>query len=168
MAGNPTLNRMIRQTLYDLKKRYGDEITVYKLSSATTDYKTGVKAATTTSVDIRKAVVMPTSEVRKFFASISFISASKSFLSPGQQGWDQSQRGFIIDARDIPGFEFDPEDWIVYRGQRYEVVMIEKLEYDTGWLIIGKETKGQRPEQDIRLNVVDTLILDQDETEVVQ
>ncbi len=168
MAGNPTLNRMIRQTLYSLKMRYGAKATVYKLNSAATDYRTGLKTADYISIDVEKCIVMPASEVRRFFASVSFISASKSFLSPGQQGWDQGQRGFIFDARDIPGYEFEPEHWIVYRGDRYEVSMIERLEFDTGWLVIAKETKGQRPEQDIRLNVVDTLNITQDETEVVE
>ncbi len=168
MSGNPSLNRMIRATLYDLKKRYGAPISVYKLSAASTDYETGVKSATKTSVDIQKAIVLPTSEARRFLTSISFISASKSFVSPGAQGWDQSQRGFIIEGRDLLNFEFEPEDWIVYRGKRYEVTLIEALEFDTGWLIIAKHTRGSAPEQIINLNLVDTLNVSQNESETVE
>ncbi len=168
MSGNPSLNRMIRATIYELKKRYGAPITVYRLASATTDYETGVKTATRLSFDIQLAVILPTSEARRFLTSISFISASKSFVSAGGQGWDQSQRGFIIDGRDLLNFEFEPEDWIVYRGKRYEVTLIEALEFDTGWLIIAKETKGSSPEQIINLNVVDTLEVSQDESETVE
>lgn len=162
---NPAFVPAVRQAIYTLKHRYGGEITVYHLASASTDLETGVKTATKDSYYIRKAAILPTAELRKFFASISFISASKSFISPGQQGWDQSERGFVIDARDIPGFEFQPEDWIVYRNSRYDIVTIERLEYDTGWAIIAKELKGADPEQDISLNVVDTLDVSQETTE---
>ena len=157
MDGNPHLNRMVRRTLYDLKKRYGTKTTLYQLTSAATDYRTGSKSASYTSTDVYKTIVLPTSEIRRFFASIAYISESKNFLSPGQQGWDESQRGFIYDARDIEGIEIEKEDWIVYRNRRYEITKIERLEHDTGWMVIAKETKGQLPEQDIRANVVDTL-----------
>lgn len=161
---NPSMNQMIQRTLYDLKHRYGNEIQIYRLASASTDYKTGVKSASKIVIDIRKAVVLPASEMRKFFASIAFITASKQFLSPGNQGFDHSSRGFIIETRDIdmaghPGFEFQPEDWLVYRAKRYEVVMIERLEFDTGWLIIGKELKGTIPEREISLNTSNSLEL---------
>jgi len=166
--GNPTLNKLVRQTIYDLKKRYGAKITVYRLSSAATDYETGVKTATKVSLDVQKAAVLPSSEARRFLTSIAFISASKSFVSPGMQGWDQNVRGFILDARDVPGWEFEPEDWLVYRDDRYEIVTVERLEFDTGWMIIGKQTKGSVPEQDIRVNVVDTLDLQDSESETVE
>lgn len=168
MGGNPALNRLVRETIYDLKKRYGAKITLYRLLSATTDYDTGAKSATKESLDVQKAAVLPSSEARRFLTSIAFISASKSFVSPGVQGWDQSQRGFILDARDCPGWEFEPEDWIVYRNRRYDIVVTERLEFDTGWLVIGKEVKGSIPEQDIYINVVDTLDLAQEESETVE
>ena len=168
MDGNPTLNRLVRQTLYDLKKRYGAKVTIYKLTSASTDYRTGAKSATKLSQDVQKCIVLPTQELRRFFASIAFISAAKQFLSPGIQGWDQSQRGFIFEGRDIPGWEFEPEDWIVYRDRRYEVVQVERLEFDTGWLVVCKEAKGAQPEQDIRINVVDSLNLTDEQSEVVE
>lgn len=164
MSGNPAQNQQIRLALYELKKRYGDFISVYRLLSATTDYETGAKTATKESFDTR-AIVLPTSEIRRFVANLNFISSSKPFVSPGIHGWDQSQRGFIIDARDIPGFEFETEDWIVYRDQRYEVSFVEKLEFDTGWFVVAKAVKGSDPEQFIRLNVVDTLVVEQGVTE---
>ncbi|MCI0559252.1 MAG: hypothetical protein MN733_12215, partial [Nitrososphaera sp.] len=153
---------LIRRALYDLKLRYGSEIQIYRLDSAATNYQTGVKTGTKTVIDIRHAVVLPTSEMRRFFASIAFITASKQFLAPGNQGFDQSSRGFIIEHHDLAeagqvSFEFQPEDWIVYRGKRYEVEMIERLEFDSGWLIVGKELKGTPPEQIISMNASDSL-----------
>lgn len=166
---NPSMDHLIKRTLYDLKHRYGNEIQIYRLASASTDYQTGVKSGTVSVVDIRKAVVLPTQEIRRFFASIAFITASKQFLAPGNQGYDQSRRGFIIEHQDIeevsPGFEFQPEDWIVYRGRRYDVEIIERLEFDTGWMIIGKELKGTVPERIISLNTSDAIDFDEDVTD---
>jgi len=161
---NPSMDALIKRTLYDLKRRYGNEIQVYRLDSSSTDYETGVKSATTSVIDIRHAVVLPASEMRRYFASIAFITASKQFLSPGNQGFDQSQRGFIVASQDAPDFEFEPEDWIVYRGKRYDVAVIERLEFDTGWLVIGKELKGTVPERTINLETSNTLEMD-DESE---
>lgn len=162
---NPAMLTAIRHTLYTLKQRYGAEISVYQLASASTDYETGAKSATKTSIDIRKAPVLPAQEMRRFFASIAFITSSKAFVSPGQPGWDQSTRGFIIDARDMPGVELQPEDWIVYRNRRYEFEAIQRIEFDAGWLVVGKELKGSDPEEIINLNVVDTLDVEQETTE---
>ena len=156
MNGNPNLNRELRLTLYQLKKEYGAPVDVYKLDSASTDYKTGVKTATKSVISVRLAVVMPAITMRKMFQGISYLSASKPFASQGGQGWDGTTRAFIFEGRDLPGYDWEVEDWIVYRDRRYDVSEIELLEHDSGWLIIGKEVKGVVPERIIQLNVVDS------------
>lgn len=170
---NPRMDHLIQRTLYDLKHRYGNEIQIYRLTSASTDYETGVKTAARSVIDVRHAVVMPASDMRRFFASIAFITASKQFLSPGNQGFDQSSRGFIIEHRDLAqagheDFEFQPEDWIVYRGRRYEVEMIERLEWDSGWLVVGKELKGTVPERIINLNVSNSVVFEGEVTDELE
>lgn len=156
MSGNPNLNREVRQSIYQLKKEYGSPVDVYKLDSATTNYKTGVKSATKSVIRVRLAVVMPASTLRKQSMGISYLSASKPFASQGGQGWDSTTRAFIFEGRDLPGYDWEVEDWIVYRDRRYDVAEIESLEYDAGWLIIGKEVKGAVPERIIQMNVVDS------------
>lgn len=153
---NANLNRTIRQAIYQLKMEYGSPVDVYKLDSASTDYKTGVKSATTSVIRVRNAVVMPASTVRKMFQGISYLSASKPFASQGGEGWDGTSRAFIFEGRDLPGYVWQVEDWIVYRDKRYDVSVIEELDCDSGWLIVGKEVKGVVPEQIIKLNVVDS------------
>lgn len=159
MSGNPNLNREMRQTLYQLKKEYGAPCDVYKLDSASTDYKTGAKTATKSVISVRKAVVMPALTMRKIFQGISYLSASKPFASLGGQGWDGTSRAFIFEGRDLPGYDWEVEDWIVYRDKRYDVAEIEELEHDSGWLIIGKMVKGVVPERIIQINVVSDLNL---------
>jgi hypothetical protein len=140
--GNPNLNRILKQAIYQLRNEYGAPVQVYKIDSAATDYKTGVKTATKSVIDVRKAVV--------------------------GQGWDGTSRAFIFLGSDLPGYEWEVEDWIVYRSRKYEVTDIEALEFDTGWMIIGKEAKGNAPERIINLNVVSSFNPEDTETDVVE
>lgn len=142
MSGNPSLNRMIRQTIYDLKHRFGDAVTVYKVQDSSTDYKTGVRSIETQSYPVKKCIVLPNTMTRELYQGVSYISASKSFTSLGGMAWDQGKRGFIFEGRDLPGYEWEVEDWIVYRGKRYDVDSIEELEYNAGWMIVAVEVKG--------------------------
>jgi len=50
MSGNPALNRTIKNALYQLKLRYGAPISVYRLTSASTNLKTGVRTNTKESL----------------------------------------------------------------------------------------------------------------------
>ena len=165
--GNSNLNRVLRQAVYELKHSYGASVDVYKLESASTDRRTGVKTAVKSVITVRKVVVMPAMTMRKFFQGISYLSASKPFASMGGQGWDGTSRAFIFEGSDLPGYEWEVEDWIVYRDRRYDVSSIETLEHDTGWLIVGKEVKGGTPERIIQLNVVDSFNPGDNETETI-
>jgi hypothetical protein len=157
---NPNLQREIRATIYQLKKEYGAPVDVYKMDAASTDYKTGVKTATKSVISVRKAVVMPATTLRKQSMGISYLSASKPFASQGGQGWDGTTTAFIFEGSDLPGYDWEVEDWIVYRDRRYDVAEIETLGHDAGWLIIGKEVKGAVPERIIQVNVVSSLNLE--------
>lgn len=157
MLANPNLQRIIRQTIYQLKHRYGAPVDVYKMQSASTDRRTGERTTEVSKVYVRKAVVLPADAVRKFFQGISYISESKPFVSQGGPGWDQDMRGFIFDGRDLIDYQWEVEDWIVYDGKKYEVTKIEELEYRTGWMIVGKRVRGSDPEQIIEANIVDTM-----------
>lgn len=155
---NPNLVRVVREAIYQLKKEFGVPVSVYKASSASTNYETGVKSMTRTSIDVRKCPVLPSTSIRKFAQSISYLSASKSFASAGGQGWDQGTRGFIFEARDLPiGYVLEIEDWVVYRGKRHDPKQIEELGDGLGWLVIATEVKGALPEQIIKANIVDDL-----------
>lgn len=163
MSGNPALNRMIRQTIYNLKFRYGAPVTIYKVVDSNTDYKTGIKSISTTSRFVKRGIILPNITSREIFQGVSYLSASKSFASLGGQGWDESKRGFIFDGRDLQDYTWDLEDWIVYRDKRYDIESIEELEWNSGWLIIGKEVKGQPSGGSPNVEVESDLGLSQDE-----
>jgi len=143
MSGNPALNRMIRQTIYNLKHRFGAQVSVYKVLDSNTDYKTGQKSISTTCRLVKKGIVLPTTLSREIFQGVNYLSASKAFASLGGMGWDESSRAFIFDGQDLRDYIWDLEDYIVYRDKRYDIETIEELEWNSGWLVVGKEVKGQ-------------------------
>lgn len=144
MAGNPNLNRMIRQALYQLKHQFGDTVEVYRGESMKTAVTTGVKTFTLSSFTVRKCIVAPSNLQRRIFASISYISASKPFVSSGGPGWDAEMTTFIFDGRDIPmDYQIEKEDWLVYRDKRYDISVVEQLEFNAGWLVGGNVVRGQ-------------------------
>lgn len=152
---NYNLNRFIRNAIYRMKHDYGGEITLYQLTSATTDRATGVKSEAHTSILIPRAVVLPVNVRREVIQSISAISANKKLVMGGS--FDSGLRVFIIDRRDAPGYEITNDDWIVYEHKRYDLKSVEEFEQSTAWLITGKCVEGAPPEEDIRVNGENTV-----------
>jgi hypothetical protein len=151
-----TLNRMIRQTLYSLKRQYGGTVNVYRLNDAQTDVRTGRKTIDKDVFVVRRAVVLPVRVSREVIQTISQISANKAFVYGGS--FDSGLRKFIIDARDLPeGFAFTSDDWLVYNGRRYEIKAIWEFEFGAAWIVVGKELMGRAPEQ-VHLVAADNLL----------
>lgn len=144
---NYNLNRLIRNVIYQMKRQYGGDITLYKLVSAGTDRATGVKTETHTSVYISRAVVLPVNIRRELLQSISLISANKQLVMGGS--FDAGLRVFIIDRRDAPGYDLSNDDWIVYDHKRYDIVSIDEFEQSTAWLITAKALQGVAPHEDL-------------------
>ncbi len=151
-----TLNRMIQQTLYSLKRQYGGTLSVYRLNDAETDVRTGRKTIDKDVFVVRRAIVLPVKVSREVLQSISQISANKAFVYGGS--FDSGLRKFIIDARDLPaGFEFTNDDWLVYNGRRYEIKAIWEFKFGAAWIVVGKELMGRTAEQ-VHLVVADSLL----------
>jgi surface protein len=131
-----------------MKKEYGSPITVYKLNSTTTNLETGVKAASRDSVYVNRAVVLPNRLTRDVIQSISVISANKKVVQGGT--FDVGTRTFIIDRRDVPGWEILQDDWLVYDDKRYDIKSIEEFEQSTAWLLVAREVERMVPAQDLR------------------
>lgn len=155
---NLNLNRRIRQTLYVLKRAFGNMVTIYRFLESDTDYKTGLKTNVTESHVIRKCIILPVKITREVIQTVSQISANKNFVYGGS--YDSDLRDFVIDARDLPlGYVPRQNDYIVYNDQRYEFKTIAELEQKTGWLISGKAVIGPAT---IRTNLVDNITAEED------
>jgi len=145
---NYNLIRFIRRNINQLKKDYGGPITLYTLSTVSSNYKTGVKAESHTSYQIRRAVVLPVRLQAEVIQTISMISANKKFVQGGSFG--SGTRTFIIDRQDLPaGVEIAKDDWITYLGKRYELKWIDEFEQNTAWVITAKSLEGHAVNEDI-------------------
>ena len=150
VRANYNLIRFLRRAIRAMKKEYGNPITVYKLGSVATDYDTGVKTETHTSVFISRAVVLPAMLTREVIQTISMISANKKIVQGGT--FDPGMRKFLIDRTDVAStWTIEKDDWIVYDGKRYDVKSVEEYEYKTGWIVAAKEIEGAPAYEDHHL-----------------
>lgn len=139
---NPNFNGRMRSALYALKREYGNLTYLYKVTSIVTDPVTGLSDLSWVRHEIRRAVVLPKGIKREVVRGISLISANKQIVEGG--GYDAAQRDFIIDRRDLRGVsEINKDDFLVYRGHKYEIKDAESLEWDSGWIINARELIGE-------------------------
>lgn len=134
--------RLVRQVMYDLKRRFGCTVVVHQLQSSDTNYANGVKTYSTRQYSVR-AAVLPAMLTPEQHQSISVISANKMFIYGGL--FETNSRAFVIDARELPsGTQLSLDDFVVYNGQRYSPKNIEILEQGSGWLLTGKADLNTR------------------------
>ena len=136
-----SLNQQIRRVLYAMKRQYGSMIVVYQNGAVTTDTKTGEVARMKTSTRIHRAVVLPETLSREVKQSISLISANKQMVTGG--GFEAGKRLFIIERRDCPNLVLKESDWLVYHGRKYAIENFEEYEFETAYIIHGKELVGE-------------------------
>lgn len=150
MTVNRSMNYAMRRVLYSLKREYGSRVDVYKLIETGTNLETGEKTFTSEMHIVRRCIVLPVKILREVSKTVSQIAANKAFVYGGT--YDAGTRSFILDARDLPpGFEFTNDDYLIYNNRRYEIRSIEEFEQHTGWVLIGLEMRGVRPQQTIRV-----------------
>jgi hypothetical protein len=138
---NYSLNQHIRRVLYALKRQYGGAVVVYQNGAVTTDTKTGEVTRTKTATRIRRAIVLPVTINREVKQSISLISANKQMVTGG--GFESGKRTFIIERRDCPSLVLHKTDWLAYDGRRYAIENYEEYEFETAYIITGKEMLGE-------------------------
>jgi hypothetical protein len=138
---NYSLNQHIRRVLYALKRQYGGAIIVYQNGTVNTDTKTGDVSRTKTATRIQRAVILPVAISREVKQSISLISANKQMVTGG--GFESGKRMFIIDHRDCPSLTLHKTDWLTYNGRKYAIDNYEEYEFETAYIITGKEMPGE-------------------------
>jgi hypothetical protein len=149
------LKRTIQRTLYMLKRQYGGTIDIYTLTSSGTDQETGVVTLVKDIVHVDRAIVLPAQMQREVRKSISQISANKMFVTGGT--YDSGRRIFIIDREDALTLDITNNTYIVYRNRKYEIESYQEYEFESGWIVVGRELVGEVPEQ-IHLLSADNLL----------
>lgn len=148
-------NRMIQIAIYQLKKQYGNgPIDVHKYVTSEVNLETGARTQTSYITTIKKAVVLPVKAERALVSSISKISADKAFVYGGT--YDRTRRMFLIDFRDAPDLDLKKDDWITYRGRRYDVATFDSFEFNSLWVVIAHELVGEVPPKVFRISVTDS------------
>ena len=158
------LKRMMRRTLYPLKRQYGGSIDIYTIGSSTTDQETGVVTMSRDVIHVNRAIVLPARITREVKKSISQISANKSFVVGGT--YDAGRRIFIIDREDAPDLDLTNNSFLVYRNRKYEFETVQEFEFESGWTIVGRELVGEVPEQIYLLSADNLLTLTQEAFDV--
>jgi len=136
-------NRFIEDSIYTLKRNFGQPVDLYIRGTATQDAETGDVTFTETKWKIKKAPVLTADLLRKFQYDLSFIAANKNFTYGGF--YDKTQRGIIVDARDLPtDYAQSLDDSFIVDHRRYAIKNIEQFEQGRSFIFIVEELKGQR------------------------
>jgi hypothetical protein len=147
MRSNPKVKQAIRQTFYMLKQQYGVPCRIYKLTDSDTDYETGQTDNVVERRSVRLACLMPSEVARSNYFSPFYNQTNKPFITKGGMGWDEAARLFYIDGRDIPGYNFAVQDYIVCNGQRFDVLSFEEFGDKDGWSVWTTQALDTKPEE---------------------
>jgi len=131
----------LRRLFYQLKRDYGYEGALYRVTPGTTDLETGAKNITRVKYTIDRMVVLGFKAESLGFYGSALMKAGREFSYGGFQ--DQDLKRIIIDGEDLPvDFEVQQDDYVVYQHKKFEIVKITKLEENLGYELLVNYLKG--------------------------
>lgn len=131
--------RFIWRVLYTLKKRYGGAVTFVR-DTESLNTRTGKKTVTKTTKDVRRAIILPNTQVQKFVYDLSYIANAKNFTYGAI--FDTSTRKLILDSRDLGTYVPQQRDYFTFENDRWNVIEVHKFEFNTGYLVVGQRVEG--------------------------
>jgi hypothetical protein len=143
----PKLTSFIEDTLYQAKHAYGRPISIQRISQ--TVGADLVTSDVVQEVRIRKAVVLDSTISREFIQRLVAIVANRDFTYGTY--FDRDEKKFMVMRRDLYQKEtktfFEPKDKdaVIYQGRRWEIIRMTRFEDDQGFVIHGREVKGNSP-----------------------
>ncbi len=148
----------LRRLLYQLKRDYGYEGALYRMTLGATNLETGAKNLTRVRYGIDRCVVLPYKFDSQGFYGAALMKTGRQFSYGGFQ--DQDMKHIIIDGSDLPDdFEIQPDDYFVYQHKKFEIVKIEELEQELGYLLIANYLRGVVPNEVHEANVYQSIRL---------
>ena len=133
--------RQHRLIIYKLKRQYGMPAVLYSPTTTTQNIETGKITRVWDTVSIRRAIIVKSSEQRKFVYDLSYIASAKNFTTGGY--FDETKRLVIIDARDLPTtFVPDMNMHFEFQEKRWEINSVDRTEDRAGFAFVVTETKG--------------------------
>ena len=97
--------RFITRVLRGLKRHYGMPISILIPTINDTNYRTGVVTYEESTINIKKAIILPSKWKRDYTYDLAYVAANKNFTEGGY--FDTAQRDVIVDFKDVP-LEYEP------------------------------------------------------------
>ena len=157
---NNLLPLLQRLNIYKLKRAFGSPIDIYRLVSSQTDVLTGARVVVTEMKHVRRAIVLPCTMTRNRLMRkmAAGTEASRDFTAAG--AYDTDTRDIIIDIRDAPCVKMlTPDDWIVFRGRKYQVKKGMDFQDTENWIVTVSELIGEVPQQTFEVRLYDQVVL---------
>lgn len=150
------VQKSIKRILYRLKRVQGVKIDIYEVIGNGQDYETGEMTRDYNVWTVKRAILFPESQDRKYSYDLTFLAANKNFQMGGL--YEVGIRRMIIDRADLPtNFEIRQHYHIIHNRDRYEIEAIQFYEVDKFYLLTLRDTKARRPEQVITESASSTL-----------
>ena len=135
--------RKIKGILYRLKRTWGQPLSLCYLTSSTTDLATGVKQVTRSALQIKRAILLPTSAHKAFKYDIGYLRANSNFTYGSL--WTDASRRMIVDRTDLPAdftIAITDNQYVVYDHKRYSLKEVEDIE-DFAVMVTMEFTGGE-------------------------
>lgn len=132
----------IRRSLYRLKLRYGQPMSITVKLSQATDVETGDQTNSSTTFSIHRAIVLPNVFKRDFDYDLSYLAANKNFTYGGF--FDAGTRTLLVDRNDLPStYVPNLNHTITFDSRIYKIVKFEDYEHKQALIFIIKELEGE-------------------------
>jgi hypothetical protein len=120
--------------IYALKREYGFEITLHKITAESHNYETGARTPTIQTQKINRAILLP-----------GHLQRRNEQTDPGfKYGgyYDTSTRQVMVDADDLGDFEIEVDDYFIWNEKRWQVSETFPYELDTAFILIVRMVEG--------------------------
>lgn len=145
--------RLIKRTLYRLKRDYGIPADIYRNVQGTRDLETGATGDTQTVLRLRRLIVLPVLVKPQFEYDLTMIGANKNFTYGGI--FEAGDRKIIIDAEDLPvGHIIEETDYLVFEAQRYNIFRVREVVPHRGFTMYARRVQQQKPLQQLAPTLV--------------
>lgn len=114
--------RFLQQTIYNLKKDYGEWMNLYVVEQSIVDLTTGQQSLVKKNVRIKGVVITNVTAAQILHLFPLLVGSKHTAYSPTL---DNEKVLVVIETKDIPkGLQLTTSHYVVYFGQKYQIQQI--------------------------------------------
>lgn len=152
----------IRRVLYKLKRSYGFQVGLYKILETHEDLETGRKDRNRSVFQIRKAVILSATDMKRTFNHDRAFAAVVTSKFGYGGFYDTDSLFFVVDARDLPrDLQITLDDFFIYNHKRYNIDDIQEIQPGIAWILKTRQLRGSQPTEIISKSISQSLQLTQ-------